>query len=83
MALEKHTHTRRSVLKSRRGRIIIGVIVAIAILAIVIPAAVVVSLRKKSEDMGPKSTVFVPLYIYPAPGVWTPLEEAYVIFLFH
>ncbi|KAL1986696.1 hypothetical protein VTN96DRAFT_5901 [Rasamsonia emersonii] len=25
--------------------------------------------------MGPKSTVFVPLYVYPAPGAWTPLEE--------
>jgi len=25
--------------------------------------------------MGPKSTVFIPLYIYPAPGAWTPLEN--------
>ncbi|KAI9927822.1 hypothetical protein ASPWEDRAFT_41943 [Aspergillus wentii DTO 134E9] len=25
--------------------------------------------------MGPKSKVFVPLYVYPAPGAWDPLEE--------
>ncbi|KAJ5096472.1 Spherulation-specific family 4 [Penicillium alfredii] len=25
--------------------------------------------------MGPKSKVFVPLYVYPAPGAWTPLEN--------
>lgn len=25
--------------------------------------------------MGPKSKVFVPLYVYPAPGAWSPLED--------
>ncbi|KAA8645894.1 spherulation-specific family 4 protein [Aspergillus tanneri] len=25
--------------------------------------------------MGPKAKVFVPLYVYPAPGAWTPLEN--------
>ncbi|KAF9892844.1 hypothetical protein FE257_000433 [Aspergillus nanangensis] len=25
--------------------------------------------------MGPKAKVFVPLYVYPTPGAWTPLEE--------
>ncbi|EAW09379.1 spherulation-specific family 4 protein [Aspergillus clavatus NRRL 1] len=25
--------------------------------------------------MGPKSKVFVPLYVYPAPGAWDPLED--------
>lgn len=82
MALEKQTYTHRRLLQTRGSRIITGVIVVIAILAIVIPTAVVVSLRKKSDNMGPKSTVFVPLYVYPAPGAWTPLEEVYVMFSF-
>ncbi|KAF7163456.1 hypothetical protein CNMCM5623_008357 [Aspergillus felis] len=70
---EKHVSNRRC-LQSRRSRILLAVIVFIAILAVVIPPAVVVTLHKKN-DMGPKSKVFVPLYVYPAPGAWTPLED--------
>lgn len=73
MALEKHVSNRRC-LQSRRSRIILAVLVFIAVLAVVIPPAVVVTLNKKNS-MGPKATVFVPLYVYPAPGAWTPLEE--------
>jgi len=66
-------------LRRNRLRVILGVFIFIAILAVVIPPAVVVTLRKKNNNsMGPKSTVFVPLYVYPAPGAWTPLEEVYV-----
>ncbi|RHZ65347.1 spherulation-specific family 4 protein [Aspergillus thermomutatus] len=61
-------------LQSRRSRITLAVLVFIAVLAAVIPPAVVVTLHKKN-DMGPKSKVFVPLYVYPAPGAWTPLED--------
>ncbi|KAH1885906.1 hypothetical protein KXX01_000508 [Aspergillus fumigatus] len=70
---EKHVSNRRC-LQSRRSRILLAVFVLIAILAVVIPPAVVVTLHKKN-DMGPKSKVFVPLYVYPAPGAWTPLED--------
>ena len=63
--------------QTRRSRLSLAIFAFIAILAIVIPPAVVVTLRKKN-NMGPKSRVFVPLYVYPAPGAWTPLENVYV-----
>ena len=67
----------RRCLQTRRSRVILAIFAFIAILTIVIPPVVVVTLRNKS-DMGPKSRVFVPLYVYPAPGAWTPLENVYV-----
>lgn len=76
MGPEEHVK-RRGFLKSRRSRVILAIFVLIAILAVVIPPAVVVTLRKKNS-MGPRSKVFVPLYIYPAPGTWDPLENVYV-----
>lgn len=66
--------SRRGFLKSRRNRIILAVFAVVAILAVVIPPAVVVTLRKQNS-MGPKSKVLVPLYVYPAPGAWEPLEN--------
>lgn len=66
--------SRRGFLKSRRNRIILVAFAVVAILAIVIPSAVVVTLRKQN-NMGPKSKVLVPLYVYPAPGAWEPLEN--------
>jgi hypothetical protein len=48
------------------------------ILVAIIPAVVVTTLHKKNS-MGPKSKVFVPLYVYPAAGAWSPLEEVYVL----
>lgn len=75
---EKHVSS-RGCLKSRRSRIIAGLVVLIVILAAVIPPVVVTTLRKKhNNSMGPKSKVFVPLYVYPAPGAWSPLEDVYV-----
>lgn len=75
-APEKHV-SKRGCLKSRRSRIVLAVVIFIVILAAVIPPVVVTTLHKKNS-MGPKSKVFVPLYVYPAPGAWTPLEEVYV-----
>ena len=80
MGPDKHVSGRRC-LQSRRSRIILGVFVFIAILAVVIPPAVVVTLRKKNS-MGPKANIFVPLYVYPAHGAWDPLEEEYVLISF-
>ncbi|KAJ5572806.1 hypothetical protein N7450_009790 [Penicillium hetheringtonii] len=71
---EKHVSS-RGCLKSRRSRIIAGLVVFVVILAAVIPPVVVTTLRKKHNSMGPKSKVFVPLYVYPAPGAWSPLED--------
>jgi hypothetical protein len=76
-APEKHV-SKRGCLKSRRSRILLAVVVFTVILAAVIPPVVVTTLRKKNS-MGPKSKVFVPLYVYPAPGAWTPLENVYVL----
>ncbi|KAJ6117524.1 hypothetical protein N7512_007249 [Penicillium capsulatum] len=71
---EKHVH-KRGCLKSLRSRVILAVIVLIVICAAVIPSVVVTQTRQKQRSMGPKSKVFVPLYVYPAPGAWTPLED--------
>lgn len=73
---QKHV-SKRDCLKSRRSRIVLATVVLIVILAAVIPPVVITTLRKKNS-MGPKSKVFVPLYVYPAPGAWTALEEVYV-----
>ncbi|KAL2002749.1 hypothetical protein VTN02DRAFT_6028 [Thermoascus thermophilus] len=72
MAFEKHVSG--GFFKSKRARIFLSLFIFVAILAVVIPPAVVVTLRKK-HSMGPKSTVFVPLYVYPAPGAWSELEN--------
>ncbi|KAL4755469.1 hypothetical protein BDW72DRAFT_189224 [Aspergillus terricola var. indicus] len=49
-----------------------AVLVFVAILAIVLPTSIIVT-RRKNNNMGPKAKVFVPLYVYPAPGAWDPL----------
>lgn len=77
-APEKHV-SKGACLKTCRSRIVLAVIVFIVLLA-VIPPVLVTTLHKKNS-MGPKSRVFVPLYIYPAPGAWTPLEDVYVLSL--
>jgi hypothetical protein len=62
--------------KSRRFKcytLICAMIVAI-LLAIVVPLAVILP-RNSAVTKGVKSTVLVPLYIYPAPGAWDPLYE--------
>lgn len=49
-------------------------VVFLLILAVVIPVAVVFSRRRHPKGL--KSTVLVPLYIYPVPGAWEPLHKA-------
>lgn len=63
-----------AVSRSKLKWMIWALITLIAILAIAISPAVVATLRKENA-MGPKSTVLIPLYIYPGPGAWTPLEN--------
>lgn len=61
--------------KRRRCKILFGILAAIGVLAVVIPTTVVEVLKHKKTTMGPKANVFVPLYVYPSPGAWTPLEQ--------
>ncbi|KAH8694064.1 Spherulation-specific family 4 [Talaromyces proteolyticus] len=62
--------------RNRRCKFVSGLLVAIGIIAIVVPTTVVEVLKhKKLADMGPKAKVFVPLYVYPSPGAWGPLEQ--------
>jgi hypothetical protein len=77
---EKHV-SKRGCLKSTRSRIILAIVALIVIIAAVVPSVVVTTLHKKNNSMGPKAKVFVPLYVYPAPGAWTPLENVYVLTL--
>ncbi|RDH29739.1 cell surface spherulin 4-like protein [Aspergillus welwitschiae] len=72
MGQGEHVRDRRC-LQSRRSRLILAILVFIALLAVVIPPAVVLTLHKFT--MGPKASIFVPLYVYPAPGAWDPLEK--------
>lgn len=74
MAPEQKHVSKRGCLKPKRSRILLAVVVFIVLCAAIVPAVVVTTLRKKNS-MGPKSKVFVPLYIYPAPEAWTPLEN--------
>lgn len=50
------------------------VVVIIALLAIIIPLAVI--LPKERLSKGIRSNVLVPLYIYPAANAWDPLYDA-------
>ncbi|KAJ5970921.1 uncharacterized protein N7479_000839 [Penicillium vulpinum] len=70
---EKHV-SKRACLKSKRSRFILAIAVLIVIIVAVVPSVVVTTTRKK-DNMGPKSKVFVPLYVYPAPKAWAPLEK--------
>ncbi|KAJ5520395.1 Spherulation-specific family 4 [Penicillium fimorum] len=70
---EKHV-SKRTCLKTKRSRFILAIVVLIVIIAAVVPSVVVTTLQKKN-NMGPKAKVFVPLYVYPAPEAWTPLEN--------
>ncbi|OGE54242.1 hypothetical protein PENARI_c006G11731 [Penicillium arizonense] len=70
---EKHV-SKRECLKSTRSRIILAIVALVVIIAAVVPSVVVTTLHK-NNSMGPKAKVFVPLYVYPAPGAWTPLEN--------
>ncbi|KAL4974955.1 Spherulation-specific family 4 [Aspergillus desertorum] len=71
MGIEKHVRERQC-LRSRRSRLIVAALAFVAILAIVLPTSIIVT-RRKDNNMGPKAKVFVPLYVYPAPGAWDPL----------
>ncbi|KAL2074258.1 hypothetical protein VTL71DRAFT_8036 [Oculimacula yallundae] len=54
---------------------ILSLVLLVVITAIVVPIAVMFG-RKKNNGGAPKSTVLVPLYVYPNPGAWDPLFEA-------
>ncbi|KAJ9493135.1 hypothetical protein VN97_g151 [Penicillium thymicola] len=69
---EKHV-SKRACLKSKRSRFILAIVVLIVIIVAVVPSVVVTTLKK--HNMGPKAKVFVPLYVYPAPEAWAPLEN--------
>jgi hypothetical protein len=73
MDVEKHEPHNQW--RSRCCKVLSGILVAIGVLAIVIPTTVVEVLKHKKSTMGPKTNVFVPLYVYPSPGAWTPLEQ--------
>lgn len=73
MGLKRHVSG--GLFKSKRPRIILALFALGILLAIASASAVVVSSKRKN-NMGPKSTVFLPLYVYPAPGAWDPLEDA-------
>ncbi|KOS47480.1 hypothetical protein ACN38_g1607 [Penicillium nordicum] len=77
---EKHV-SKRTCLKSKRSRLILAIVVLIVIIVAVVPSVVVTTLKK--DNMGPKAKVFVPLYVYPAPEAWAPLENVYVSIPFH
>lgn len=76
MSTEKHV-SNRTCLKSKLSRFILAIVVLIVIIVAVVPSVVVTTLHKKNS-MGPKAKVFVPLYVYPAPEAWAPLENVYV-----
>jgi hypothetical protein len=59
----------------RRKQLLWTLLAAITVLAIVIPLAVMFGKKKKTPPQ--KSSVLVPLYVYPAPGAWEPLFTAY------
>jgi hypothetical protein len=71
---KKHV-SKRACLKSKRSRFILAIIILIVIIAVV-PSVVVTTIKK--NNMGPRAKVFVPLYVYPAPEAWAPLENVYV-----
>jgi hypothetical protein len=52
---------------------LLWILLAVAVLALVIPLAVMFG-RKKART--PDSSILVPLYIYPSPGAWDPLYTA-------
>ncbi|KAJ5692216.1 hypothetical protein N7462_001639 [Penicillium macrosclerotiorum] len=74
MAPKEEHVSKRACLKSKRSRLLLIVSIFIVLCVAIIPAVVVTTLHKKNS-MGPKSKVFVPLYVYPSPGAWTPLEN--------
>ncbi|KAL3477505.1 hypothetical protein BJX99DRAFT_226011 [Aspergillus californicus] len=72
MGTGKHVRERRW-FRSRRSRVAALALAFVATLAIILPPAILVPLRRDNSDMGPKAKVFVPLYVYPSPGAWDPL----------
>ena len=67
-------HTKRKSTASGQRRHLLWGLLAITLLAIIVPTAVMFSKKKKTAP--PKSSILVPLYVYPAPGAWEPLFTA-------
>jgi hypothetical protein len=70
----KRQHTKANPKALGQRRYLLWILLAITVLAIVVPVTVMFSKKKKSAP--PKSSILVPLYVYPAPGAWDPLFTA-------
>jgi hypothetical protein len=62
------------VTQTRRFRILAAAVTLTIILAIAIPIIAFFVMRQR-QNIVPKSNVLVPLYVYPAPGAWSPLHD--------
>jgi len=68
------TQADKSSKRSCKRRYLLWALLAILVLAIVIPIAIMFGKKKKASL--PKSAILVPLYVYPAQGAWDPLITA-------
>jgi hypothetical protein len=73
MGLRKQEQNRCYILSKRKY--LLCALLAVTIIAIVVPVGVMFGKKKKASP--PKSTILVPLYVYPAPGAWDPMLTAY------
>jgi len=60
--------------RTKSGRIRWLLVALVVLLAIIIPLAVILPRQKASAGL--RSTILVPLYIYPGPGAWDALYDA-------
>jgi hypothetical protein len=70
----RRQHTKANPKALGQRRYLLWTLLAISVLAIVVPVTVMFSKKKRSAP--PKSSILVPLYVYPAPGAWDPLFTA-------
>jgi flagellar basal body-associated protein FliL len=67
----KHRETRRS----RRNWWILAIVALVVLIVVIVPTAVVLT-DKKHQSNGLRSSVLLPLYVYPLAGAWQPLYNA-------
>lgn len=70
----RRQHTKANPKALGQRRYLLWTLLAVSVLAIVVPVTVMFSKKKKSAP--PKSSILIPLYVYPAPGAWDPLFAA-------
>ena len=61
--------------RTKRFRFFVAFLTITVILAITIPLAAFFIKRQQHRTMAPRSNLLVPLYVYPAPGAWSPLHD--------